>query len=134
MDLLGGLGIGAGLGLLKGWAIDQPKEARQRQLAAATQKYSPWTGNQAQPVEEASPFNNALQWGTTGAYYGNAAAQAAKTPGPSFPDSTQNLKSIQEAGPMQGFGGNSGYSPYKIPAVDPSITSPYMMPLKPYGF
>lgn len=62
-----GLAIGAGAGLLKSQLIDAPREARQRKLAAATQRYSPWTGLQAQPIMPADPFGNALQFGATGA-------------------------------------------------------------------
>ncbi len=61
------VGIGAGAGLLKSQVVDRPKEKRQRHLAAETQRYSPWTGMQAGPIQEADPFGSMLQGGMTGA-------------------------------------------------------------------
>lgn len=73
------LAIGAGAGLLKSELVDRPKEQRQRTLAAATQRYSPWTGLKAQPIQEADPMGSALTYGSTGAQMGvnmqNATAQ-----------------------------------------------------------
>lgn len=57
------LAIGAGIGLAKSELIDRPKEKRERALAAATQRYSPWTGLAAQPVHEADPLGSALAFG-----------------------------------------------------------------------
>lgn len=53
-------------GLAKSAAIDVPAAARQRKLAAATQRFSPWTGMQAGPVKEADPLGSALSFGLTG--------------------------------------------------------------------
>lgn len=64
------LAIGAGAGLLKAELVDKPQADRQRKLAAATQRYSPWTGLQAQPVKEADPVGSALSFGATGAQLG----------------------------------------------------------------
>src|SRR5687768_13670548 len=61
--------IGSLIGLGKHAVVDVPKEQRQRELAAQTQLYSPWTGLQAQPVQEADAFGSALQGGTAGAMY-----------------------------------------------------------------
>lgn len=58
--------IMAATGLAKNYLIDAPKEKRQRTLAASTQRYSPWTGLQAGPIEEADPFGAALQGGVSG--------------------------------------------------------------------
>lgn len=60
------LGIGAALGLGKAFGIDGPAERRQRKLAAATQRFSPWTGMQAGPIKEADPLGSALSFGLTG--------------------------------------------------------------------
>lgn len=68
--------IGGGLGLAKSELIDRPKEARQRKLAAETQRYSPWTGLRANAIQEADPFASALKYGTTGASMGAANQQA----------------------------------------------------------
>lgn len=39
------------------------KENRDRQLAAATQRYSPWTGLKANPIEAANPVGDLAQGG-----------------------------------------------------------------------
>lgn len=39
------------------------KEQRDRQLASATQRYSPWTGLKAQPIEAANPAGDLSQAG-----------------------------------------------------------------------
>lgn len=67
-----GLAIGAGVGLLKNQLVDVPREKKQRTLAAATQKYAPWTGMSAQPIQQADALGNALQFGSTGASMKNA--------------------------------------------------------------
>lgn len=64
--------IGGALGLAKGATIDKDKANRQRELAAATARYSPWTGLQAQPVQEADPWGSALQGATAGAGMGQS--------------------------------------------------------------
>lgn len=69
MPLWIGLGA-AGAGLIKAETVDVPKAQRQRALAAATQRYSPWTGLKANQVQEADPFGSALQYGATGATMG----------------------------------------------------------------
>ncbi len=71
-----GLAIGAGLGLLKSELVDVPKAQRQRVLAAATQRYSPWTHLAAAPVQEADPFSTALQFGGLGASLAGAKQQS----------------------------------------------------------
>lgn len=68
--------IGAGAGLVKSEAIDAPKAERQRTLAAATQRYSPWTGLKADPVQEADPMGSMLQYGATGASIGQGLKSA----------------------------------------------------------
>jgi hypothetical protein len=65
------LAIGAGVGLLKGATVDQAREDRQRKLAGTTQRYSPWTGLAAQPVQEADPLGSAMQFGAAGAQLGS---------------------------------------------------------------
>lgn len=45
---------------------DSDKEKRQLKLASATQRYSPWTGLSAQPVQYADPVGNAIQGVGTG--------------------------------------------------------------------
>lgn len=62
--------VGAGVGVGKAELVDAPKAERQRKLAASTQRFSPWTHLQAQPVQEADPAGSALQYGATGASMG----------------------------------------------------------------
>jgi len=71
------MAIGAGAGLLKSELVDRPKEKRQRKLAAATQRYSPWTGLQAGQVQEADPMGSAIAFGATGAQIGTGMEQHA---------------------------------------------------------
>lgn len=54
-------------GAAKAATIDKDKEKRDRTLAANTQRYAPWTGLRADPVQEADPFGKALSYGVTGA-------------------------------------------------------------------
>lgn len=73
---------GALIGLGKDLLIDEPKARRQRQLAAATQRYSPWTGLQAGPVEEPNALGSAATGALAGAAYGqnkDAADEEAAT-------------------------------------------------------
>lgn len=70
------LAIGAGIGLLKSQMVDAPKAERERALASATQRYSPWTHLQANPIHEADPFSSALQFGATGAMIGAGAKES----------------------------------------------------------
>lgn len=60
------MAIGAAAGLAKSELVDRPKEERQRKLAAATQRYSPWTGLQAQGVQEADPLGSSIAFGGAG--------------------------------------------------------------------
>lgn len=66
MDPLTMFAISTGIGLAKSKLIDEPKEAKQRELAAKTQELSPWTGLKANNIKEADPFGTALQYGATG--------------------------------------------------------------------
>lgn len=64
--------LGAGLGVAKSELFDRPREARQRKAAAATAQWSPWTGMRPGAVQEADPFNAALQGALAGAVFGQA--------------------------------------------------------------
>lgn len=63
---------GAGLGAVKHFAVDKPREEADRRLASETARYSPWTGLKPAPVERANLFSSALQ----GLGAGAGAAQA----------------------------------------------------------
>jgi len=65
-----------GAGLLKSELVDRPKEKRQRQLAAETQRYSPWTGLSAQPIQEADPWGSVIGGGATGLSLGQSLERA----------------------------------------------------------
>jgi hypothetical protein len=67
--LAGGL-IGLGAGGLKYLFSDLPREHRERALAAATARYSPWTGLKPEAPKEADLMGNAIQFGSTGAAMG----------------------------------------------------------------
>jgi hypothetical protein len=65
-----GLGMGL-LGLMKSKSIDEPRANRERDLAAKTQELSPWTGLRANPVNEANPLDDFMQYGATGLMIGD---------------------------------------------------------------
>lgn len=81
---LGGLAIGGVKSLL-----GAEKEKRDRQLAADTQRYSPWTGMQAGPIEKNDVVGNLLQGGIGGALQGQSIG-AALEPAPLFDPLTGN--------------------------------------------
>lgn len=67
MDPITMAAIMGGAGLLKSELVDRPREERQRQQAAVTARWSPWTNMAPNQVREADPFGAALQGGITGA-------------------------------------------------------------------
>lgn len=122
-----GLMAGGGLGLVKG-ILDQGREAKDRQVAAETTRYSPWTHMQAQPVQRADLLGSAMQGGTAGAMMGqgyqnmqnqqglvdaqtgyyNAAARGAAGAAPPAPAPGGNLASAWLFN-GNGYPGASGY-------------------------
>jgi hypothetical protein len=104
------LGIGAGVGLLKSQIVDRPKEERQRKLAAETQRYSPWTGLQAQQVQEADPLGNAMQFGVNSGMMGQGIKNqegAEKLRDAQVNYLNRNTPSPQSAAAVSSFGGSS---------------------------
>ena len=67
MGLTTAMGVGKGLS-------DSSKANRQRKLAAETTRYSPWTGMQAQPVQEADILGSTMQGAMTGGALGQGMA------------------------------------------------------------
>ncbi len=63
------------------------KEAKDRQLAADTQRFSPWTGMQAGPIEQANPVGDVLQGATAGGMFGQGLGQQMQG-GPKFDSKT----------------------------------------------
>lgn len=70
MDPLTLAAIMGGVGLLKGELLDRPREEKQREMAAVTARWSPWTGMAPQPIKEADPFGSALQSAAIGGMLG----------------------------------------------------------------
>lgn len=72
MGPLGMMAVGAGMGLGKSMLFDAPAEAKQRQLAAQTAIYSPWTGldPMSQIPKRTDAFGSAMQGGMAGAQMG----------------------------------------------------------------
>ena len=60
------IAIAAAAGLLKGMTIDAQKEKRDKELAAETQRLSPWTGLKAGPIQYADPVGSAMSFGLAG--------------------------------------------------------------------
>ena len=58
--------IGAAIGLAKSQYVDRPVEEKDRELQAATARFSPWTGLAPRDVKRADPFGSVLQGGMTG--------------------------------------------------------------------
>lgn len=71
----------AAAGAAKHLLIDKPQANKQTQLAAETQRYSPWTGLTAQAPSQPNIFGSAIQGGLAGASLQggmDAAANGAK--------------------------------------------------------
>lgn len=108
------LGMGA-LNMIQG----ANKEKRQTELAAATQRYSPWTKLQAQPIESADPVGNLAQAG--GAALGHEQAKEAS-------GSRDELRRAQIAALNRSNGGmfgGIGGGPTKAAAQANQMQSPF---------
>jgi hypothetical protein len=70
MDPLTMAALVGGAGLLKSELLDRPREERQRELAATTARWSPWTGMAPNAIQGADPFGSALEGATAGAMMG----------------------------------------------------------------
>lgn len=115
------LAIGAGVGGLKDLLVDQPREAKQRALAAATQRYSPWTGLTANQIPLANSVGDVLGGAGQGAAVGASIQNSnavnnylnAKTASGSFsgvPNLTFNSPGMQlqpVSSPWGSIGGSS---------------------------
>jgi hypothetical protein len=74
-----GLAIAAALALAKNKLVDEPAAKKQRTLAAATQRLSPWTHLTANTPTDPNAIGDVLQYGATGASMGsNIAKQGAE--------------------------------------------------------
>lgn len=73
-----GAAAGAGLGLIKYFAFDKPGNDRKRQLAATTEKFSPWTGLHGDVPGQINPMSAGISGAGMGASMGqNVANQQA---------------------------------------------------------
>lgn len=86
-----------GAGLAKGELIDKPREQRQRKMEAEIQRWSPWTGMGAKPVQQADPFASAMQGGMSGAMLGGALQNSA---GPAAAAETNSMAAASDQVPM----------------------------------
>jgi hypothetical protein len=89
-------------GLAKGETVDRQKERRERELAANTQRLSPWTGLKAGPIEEADPLGNAMAFGMAGA---QLAQQGGNTP------------KTESSNPWSGLGGETPSTEFQMPEL-----------------
>lgn len=107
-----GLIIGAGLGIANQMFIQKPKEDRQRTLAAAEARYSPWTGMKPGPVNETSPLGAALSGAGAGASMAqglqNSQAQSDYLKGGGSPKVSFNSNLNSFGGSGGGFGSPGG--------------------------
>lgn len=128
-----GLAIAAGVSLLKDKLVDQPRADRQRKLAAATQRFSPWTHLTADPVKDPNPLGDALTAGVTGAMVGqgieNSQAQNA------FLDRQGDLSgAASSAGADSGGDVGAGITAPEESARGKSVASPEIAKADPYGY
>lgn len=98
-----GLGIGAGVGLLKNELLDKPQAAIQNKLEAEKERYSPWTHQHGNNVAAPNPFDAALKYGATGALM----ARGIKAPNTSTASAgvDSGLASVASAHPGSPFSG-----------------------------
>lgn len=122
--------IGLLAGLAKSVLVDKPQEDRDRQLAAATQRLSPWTHLQANPIQKANPFGNMLQFGATGAMVGQN-EKTADLMNERTSLENQYLKNLNAASGgngsgWQGMGG--GQQPSMLGVNSQGLGDPSLMP------
>lgn len=99
-----GAGIGAGAGLIKYFAFDKPANDRKRALAATTQKFSPWTGMNAEAPDQINPMSGLMQGAATGAALGQNMSAA---------NSNQALQQAQINSLNRGAGAAPGAMQYQ---------------------
>lgn len=79
MPILIGLGVGGLAGAAQYALVDQPKYQKQMALAAATQRYSPWTGLKASIPNQPNPLSDITQMGASGAGMAQSIGNAGLT-------------------------------------------------------
>lgn len=114
---LTGLAIAAALAVAKDKMVDEPQYQKQKQLAANTQRLSPWTGLTAQNPKPPNWMGQAIQYGATGAAMGANYGKGATAAGENAATNT--------------YAGMSP-TPAASAAVNPSATG--SMYGNPYGF
>ncbi len=108
--------IGALIGLAKAKS-DADKEKRQRQEKANTQRYSPWTGMEGDPIQMADPVGAIGQGALAGAMYGQQSPASAETSGMTdvgapLQAGQTPLLSAQNPAPGQSLNGWGGIQPW----------------------
>lgn len=104
--------VGGGLGAGKDLLVDQPQANRMRNYQMAVARFSPWTGQQAQPVGTPSLLGNTMQGALTGGAMGQNMKAAGLFSGGSSPD----------------YGSMEGAVPYGGPPAVPQPPSPMKTP------
>lgn len=117
------LAIGAGLGAVKHYGIDRPQEERERKLAAATQRLSPWTGLQAGPISHPDLLGSMLNFGLTSHQIDKELGKGAdKDVNPILLSKTLNPNAVQY--PAIGGGAPGGPNPFSsLGAAPPAVTT-----------
>lgn len=101
---------GAALGLAKGYQ-DQQNEKKDRQVASATARYSPWTGMQPQQVKRGDMIGSGMQGAMAGGMLGQslggggdaAAGGAMQTTDPAAQASMTGGQSMMQPGMAQKY-------------------------------
>jgi hypothetical protein len=124
--MLIGLGAGLGVGGLKYALVDHPQDVRDRNLAAATQRYSPWTHLQAQPLRPHNLLGNMMETGATGAMMGQNVGAAQQKMGQNAA-MTNWLNGGMDSSSMQN-------SPWSIPQQNPPMAGWGQYQMNPMGY
>jgi hypothetical protein len=121
-----GAAAGAGAGLIKYFAFDKPANDRKRALAAATEKFSPWTGLHGEVPDQINPMSSAMSGAGAGmataqnlqAAQGNQALQQSQ-----IDLNKARTQSMQAPGTQTGF----AMQPYSA-KMGQDAMGPYMQP------
>jgi hypothetical protein len=111
--------------LAKSELIDRPREERQRQQAANTMRYSPWTGMAPNAVQEADPFGSAIQGGLTGAMLSQSQQKLDAD------IASQKAKDLAETNLAGGAGASPQQFPFQMMEMQNQSVDPRLMSRRP---